>query len=648
MPPPPSAIAAPEVAETPAAPPACRRGTCRRPPRPDPALPAKVPVNRESLREASRLFAYLLPYRARLVTALLALLLGTSLGLAFPYLMGQMIDAAQKHSGRTANIALLALGALTAQAVITFFQSFAFNQAGQRALAAIRRDVYARLVTLPMPFFAQRRVGELSSRLSADLTQIEEMLTTSVPQFSRQITILTGSLILIATISGQLLLVMLASLPPILLVAIIFGRRLRGVSRRAQDQLALTGVVVEETLQGIANVKAFANEPYEVRRYGASMEGFLNAILRTARLRAAFFAFIIFAVFGAIVFVTWYGCRLLENGTLSAGQMITFSLYTVFVGGAMGSFADLWSQIQKTVGATARVRELLGEPAEFVIRADGEPAAADGSAALPRLRGEIVFDQVSFRYPARPEVSVLRELSLHARPGERIALVGPSGAGKSTVVSLLLRFYQPDSGRLLIDDRPASDYPLRALRGQMAVVPQEVLLFGGSIGENIAYGRPGASLEEIIAAARQANAHDFIASFPEGYDTLVGERGVKLSGGQRQRVAIARAILKDPAILILDEATSSLDSESERLVQDALETLMQGRTSLIIAHRLATVRDADRIFVLDGGEVAESGTHAELLARENGLYRRLSEFQFDLGDGLEVRAPDGMVAAGDL
>ncbi len=594
------------------------------------AAEKKVPVNRETLREAARLFAYLLPFRGRMIAALTALLCSTLLGLAFPYFMGQMIDAAQKHDGRAGAIALLALGALTGQAIITFFQSFVFQQSGQRALAAIRRDVYARLVSLPMAFFAQRRVGELNSRLAADLTQLEEMLIFSVPQFSRQITILAGSLVLIATISGRLLLVMLASLPPILLVAIVFGRRLRGVSRRAQDQLAETGVVVEETLQGIANVKAFANEPYEVRRYGASMNGFLTAILRTARLRSAFFAFIIFAVFGAIVFVTWYGCRLLESGALTAGQMITFSLYTVFVGGAMGSFADLWSQIQKTVGATARVRELLGEPAEFVVRADGEPAV---TSELGRLRGEVVFDRVSFRYPARPEVAVLRELSLHARPGERVALVGPSGAGKSTVVSLLLRFYEPDTGRLLIDGRPAGDYELRALRGQMAVVPQEVLLFGGSIAENIAYGRPGASLEEIVAAARGANAHDFIASFPEGYDTLVGERGIKLSGGQRQRVAIARAILKDPAILILDEATSSLDSESEKLVQDALETLMQGRTSFIIAHRLATVRDADRIFVLDAGRVAESGTHAELLARENGIYRRLSEFQFDLGEG---------------
>ena len=601
------------------------------------ADPPKVPVTRESLREAFRLFRYLGPYRARLVGALLALLVSTVLGLAFPYLMGRMIDAAQ-HAGDFTRYALLALGALSVQSVITFFQSYSFNQAGQRALTAIRKDTYARLITLPMGFFAQRRVGELASRLSADLTQIEEMLTTSVPQFSRQLTILLGSLCLIATLSGRLLGVMLASLPPIMLVALVFGRRLRGVSRRAQDRLAESGVVVEETLQGIANVKAFTNEPYEVARYGSSLDAFLDIILRTTRLRAAFVAFIIFAVFGVIVGVTWYGCRLLQSGALSAGQMISFSLYTVFVGGAMGSFADLWGQIQKTVGATARVRELLGEDAEDVatpavaVASAGINGAANGNptTATPRrLRGAVEFADVRFRYPSRPEVEVLRGLSLTAEPGQRIALVGPSGAGKSTVVSLLLRFYEPDAGQLRLDGRPAGEFPLRDLRAAMAVVPQEVLLFGGSIGENIAYGRPGASPAEIERAAREANAHDFIAGFPEGYATLVGERGVKLSGGQRQRLAIARAILKDPAILILDEATSALDSESERLVQDALERLLPGRTSFTIAHRLSTVRAADRIYVLENGAVAESGTHGELVARENGVYRRLSEFQFD-------------------
>lgn len=586
--------------------------------------PSKVAVNPETLRNASRLFAYLLPYRRRLSLALLALLVSTTLGLAFPYLMGRMIDAAQHPDGDIGGLALAALGALTAQAVITFFQSYSFNQAGQRALTAIRKETYARLITLPMAFFAQRRVGELASRLSADLTQIEEMLTTSVPQFARQVTILIGSLCLIAAISPRLLGVMLASLPPIILAALWFGRRLRHVSHRAQDRLAESGVVVEETLQGIANVKAFANEPYESRRYGGSLDVFLTAILSTSRLRAGFVAFIIFAVFSTIVLVTWYGCRLLQGGALSVGNMVQFSLYSVFVGGAMGSFADLWGQIQKTVGATARVRELLAEPAESAV-----PGGRSGTTG-PRLKGAVCFEHVAFRYPARPEVAVLHDLSLQVRPGERVALVGPSGAGKSTIVSLLLRFYDPDMGRLLLDGRPAADFPLRELRAQMAIVPQEVLLFGGSIAENIAYGRPGADRAEVEWAAREANAHEFIAGFPEAYDTLVGDRGIKLSGGQRQRVAIARAILRDPAILILDEATSALDSESERLVQEALDRLLPGRTSFIIAHRLSTVRDADRIFVIEAGRVVESGSHDELVAQEDGLYRRLSESQFGL------------------
>jgi ABC-type multidrug transport system fused ATPase/permease subunit len=320
----------------------------------------------------------------------------------------------------------------------------------------------------------------------------------------------------------------------------------------------------------------------------------------------------------------WYGAHLVQDGGLTAGQLTRFMLYTMFVGGAMGSFAELYSQLQRTLGATQRVREILREPRE------GTASDSDKERAATKIRGDVIFDQVTFRYPSRPDVPVLRGVSLSARAGERIAVVGPSGAGKSTVVSLLMRLYDPDSGRIAIDDRPAREYDLFDLRRQMAIVPQDVLLFGGSILENISYGKPGASEAEVIEAARKANAHEFIAKFPEGYQTRVGERGIQLSGGQRQRVAIARAILKKPAILILDEATSALDSESERLIQEALEGLMVGRTSIIIAHRLATVRTADRIFVIQDGATVETGTHAELIERENGVYRTLSQLQFDL------------------
>jgi ATP-binding cassette subfamily B protein len=436
--------------------------------------------------------------------------------------------------------------------------------------------------------------------------------------------------VLIGLTSPRLTLVMLAAFPALIAIAVVFGRLIRRTAKEAQDRLADGNVVVEETLQNIATVKAFTNEPFEEGRYSKSLDSFLKVILRAALLRGAFMSFIVFCLFGAVVLVLWYGSRLVQAGTLTAGELTSFMLYTLFVAAAMGSFAGLYSQLQRTLGSTHRVRELLDEPPE--------PIAA--AAAVRRLRGEVVFDKVAFAYPSRPEVEVLHEASLRAEAGQRIALVGPSGAGKSTLVALLLRFYEPARGRVLIDGRDARDYPLGELRAQMAVVPQDVILFGGTILENIAYGRPGATEEAVIEAARLANAHQFITSFPEGYQTRVGERGVQLSGGQRQRVAIARALLRDPSILILDEATSSLDSASESLVLQALDRLLEGRTAIVIAHRLSTVRDADRIYVLSGGSTVESGTHAELLARDEGIYRTLCRLQLEHPDGVAPQAQE--------
>jgi ATP-binding cassette subfamily B protein len=589
----------------------------------------KGKLDRESLKQALDLFRYLRPYRGRFSAALASLFVSSLLSLSFPYLAGSIIDAAMHHpkggdsmagADRTA---LLLMGILALQASLSFFQALSFATAGQRSLVDLRRDTYARLISLPMTFFAQRRVGELASRLSSDLIQIEDTLITILPQFLRQTTILIGGIALIAVTSLQLTGIMLASLPFIIVAAVVFGRKTRKISREAQDRLADTATIVEETLQGILNVKAFSNEGYELNRYHQGLRLFLTTTLRGARLRAAFIAFIVFALFGFIVLVLWSGARLLQQGEISFGELTRFALYTTFVAGAMGQFAELYSQLQKAIGATQRVRELLRETGEVEVLLGPTP-----TSILPRLRGDIVFENVHFSYPSRQGVEVLHAINLAATSGQRIALVGPSGAGKSTLISLLLRLYDPSSGRLLIDGRDARDYRLAELRGQMSMVPQEVLLFGGSIAENIAYGKPGASAEEIEQAARQANAHEFIQAFPERYATLVGERGIKLSGGQRQRVAIARAILKNPAILILDEATSSLDSESERLIQEALETLMQGRTSFIIAHRLATVRHVDRIIVIAGGRVVESGTHEELQAVADGTYRRLAALQF--------------------
>jgi ATP-binding cassette subfamily B protein len=593
----------------------------------------RAPVTRQALGEALHLLGYVWPYRARFAASLACLLASSLLMLAFPYLAGSLIDSALPgQAARTlpwhgdVNAVAAALAAvLAAQAVFSFVHAYGFGKVGASGLTDLRRDTYGRLICLPMGFFAGRRVGELSSRIAADLAEIQDTFAFALPHFIRQVTVLCGGVLLIAFTSVRLTLMMLASVPPLVAAAVAFGRLVRRTAREAKDRLAESNVVVEETLQGVATVKAFTNEPYEQRRYGDALRAWLQATLLGARYRGAFVSFVVFGLFGGIVLVLWYGARLVKAGELSVGELTGFLAYAMFVGGAMASFAELYSQIQRTLGATQRVRELLREAPEPLDLANSQT----GGRPATRARGEVAFDDVRFAYPSRKELSVLRGVSLAVRPGERVALVGPSGAGKSTVVALLLRFYDPDGGRVLIDGRDSRDYAPHELRGQMAVVPQDVLLFGGSIADNIAYGRPGATEEEVVEAARRANADGFIRAFPDGYRTLVGERGVQLSGGQRQRVAIARAILRDPAILILDEATSSLDSESESLVHQALERLMAGRTSIIIAHRLATVRTVDRIFVLKDGAVAEAGTHAELMTHPEGVYRMLAELQFD-------------------
>ncbi len=602
-----------------------------------------APLNWQTLGDAARLGRYLLPYWLPYCVAMVCLAAGSGLSLAFPYYAGKLINAALLAGKKAVDlpwwqtvdgVAVTLVIILALKAALSFIQAYRFVTVGERSLADLRRDTYARLIRLPMAFHTQRRVGELASRLSADLTQIQDTLLMAIPELLRQLAILVGGVTLILLTSPRLTLVMLSSLPVLMIVAVFFGRKIRAYSRSAQDRLAESNVIVEESLQGIAGVKAFTNENYEEQRYRRSLDAFLETVVRGAVARGAFVSFIVFCLFGSIVLVLWFGARQLQAEALQPGELTRFMLYTLFVGGAFGSFAELYSQVQRTLGATQRVRELLREPTEFADQQTWRPGdreTQDGVSLSPGpSRGEVVFENVSFRYPSRKEVEVLHDVSLEARPGERIALVGPSGAGKSTLMALLLRFYDPERGRILVDGKDLRDYPIAELRSQIAIVPQEVLLFGGTIAENIAYARPGAKEEEISESARQANAHDFISAFPEGYQTRVGERGVQLSGGQRQRVAIARAILRNPRILILDEATSSLDSESESLVLQALDRLMAGRTSLVIAHRLATVRRADRIYVIKDGCTVEAGTHDQLLARPDGVYRNLSELQFDL------------------
>jgi ABC transporter fused permease/ATP-binding protein len=590
----------------------------------------KAKINRETIKHISRLLSYIRPYRTKFAFAMLFLFLSSLVGLAFPSFLGALIDAAQgKHTSKLLpatiqGIGILALAVLFAQAFVSFFRILWFVQVAERSLADIRRDTYFKLITLPMNFFSNRRVGELNSRISADLSQIQDTLTTTLAEMIRQMVLLIGGIAFLAIVSIKLTLSLLVILPILVVVAVFFGRFIRKISRKAQDKLAESNTIVEETLQGIANVKAFVNESFEAGRYGTNIREVANIAINGAKYRGIFASFIVFGMFGAIVAVIAYGCLLVSHGDLTVGQLFKFALYAVFVGSAMGSFPELYANVQKAVGASERVLEILEEQSEEVSINEAN------NTIKQKIEGNLAFDDIKFHYPSRPEIEVLKGVSFEAKTGQKIAIVGPSGSGKSTMAALILRFYHPQSGTLLFDGRPASDYSLTDIRNQVAIVPQDVMLFGGTIQENIAYGKLSASKEEIIQAAQRANAHQFITSFPEGYETVVGERGVKLSGGQRQRIAIARALLKNPSILILDEATSSLDSESERLVQEALEELMKNRTSIIIAHRLSTIREADKIIVLEKGAVIESGSHEELLGNEKGLYRYLSQLQFEV------------------
>lgn len=589
----------------------------------------KAKINKQTIKTASGLLSYLKPYRWKFAIGLLFLLLSSLTGLAFPALLGAMIDAAKGEPTRwmipdSINaIGIVSFIILFFQSFVSFFRIRLFVEVAEKTIADIRRNTYFKLITLPMDFFASRRVGELNSRLSADLSQIQDTITTTLAEMVRQIILLVGGITFLVIVSPKLTLFNLAILPVLVLSAVVFGKKIRKISRQAQDRLADSNIVVEETLHGISSVKAFANEAYEANRYDKSLKEVVKIALKGATLRGGFASFIIFCLFGAIVAVIWYGSLLVADGSITVGSLTTYIIYSMFVGAAMGTFPELYANVQKALGATERIIEILNE--------NNEPVSINPADNVSKslLKGDLTFKNVRFSYTSRKEITVLHDVSFEAKAGQRIALVGPSGAGKSTIASLILRFYEPTEGKIFFDGKASDEYPLTDIRNQIAIVPQDVLLFGGSIRENIAYGKLSASEEEIISAARQANAHNFIMSLPEGYATLVGERGIKLSGGQRQRIAIARALLKDPAILILDEATSSLDSESERLVQEALEVLMKNRTSIIIAHRLSTVREADRILVLDKGNVVESGSHTELLRNEKGLYKYLSNLQFE-------------------
>lgn len=578
------------------------------------------------LKEIHWIFAYLKPYQKWFWAAIVCMFVTAGLSLVWPFMISKLIGGSV--SGGSIDVASveqnlgtylkITLAALALQAFLVFWRIRWFTKAGESALAEVRRQTYGQLIRLPMSYYDSHRVGEMSSRIATDLTLIRETLITTVPQMVRHSVMMVGGTVMVFASSTKLALLMFSAVPVILLVAVIFGRGIRRLTRESQDLLAETNVVVEETLQGATSVKAFGNEAYEGRRYAEKLGQFLDRAVRASTPRGMFVAFIIFVMFGSLTFVLWYGGRMLVSHEIEPEMFWRFVLFSVFVGSALGSFPEIVSSLQQAVGASDRVRDILAEKIEPVGKA----------ASGERLKGAVELRRVDFHYPVRPDVEVLKGATFRVEPGERVALVGPSGAGKSTVVSLLLRFYQPSGGEVLVDGRDATSYDLSYLRSQMALVPQEVLLFGGSILDNISYGMPGADRAAVEEAAQRANASQFIEAFPEGYDTIVGDRGIRLSGGQRQRIAIARAILADPAILLLDEATSSLDAESERAVQEALEELMRGRTSIIIAHRLATVKDADRIVVINDGVTVQTGTHEELLGQSDGMYRMLAQLQF--------------------
>ena len=586
--------------------------------------PVKKRITKDALKRLLRLFGFVKPQKYTFILGLFILTLTSLTSLVFPMLIGNMVDMAKTKTLDDINkIGFILVGLFMVNAVLSYYRIYLFAIVTQKTLALLRQTTYNHLIQLPMAFFSGRRVGELNSRISADISMLQETFTDTIAQFIRQIIIIIGGVTILSFISPQLTLFMLAIVPVVAVIARFFGTYIRKMSKEAQTTVADSNTIVEETLQAITNVKSFANEAFEMLRYKRKTDEVIDVSLKGARWRGLFISFIFMAMFGSVVGVIWYGVYLVNIGEgITVGDLFKFVLYTVFIAGSISGMADFYSQIQKALGATENLLDILEETTEKLL---------PETTVIPKFNlGEVVFKEVSFNYPSRQNVEVLKNISFKVRKGQKIALVGPSGAGKTTIGALMFRFYEPSTGQILIDGKTADSYNLTTYRNRMALVPQEVILFGGSIRENIEYGKPGATMDEIIQAAKQANAFNFIEGFPEKFETVVGDRGVQLSGGQRQRIAIARAILKDPDILILDEATSSLDTESERLVQEALETLMKNRTSIIIAHRLTTIRDADKILVIDGGEVKETGTHDELMALENGIYKNLNYRQVEV------------------
>lgn len=592
----------------------------------------KIKISKETINSSKRILVYLKPHKLLFIIGSIFLLLSTLTALSFPYLFPLLIDLAHHKTvhllpfnngyiinlnSRIELIKIITI-LLIIQSIVSFGRLYIFAQTNERILANIRYDLYNKIISLPITFYEKNRIGDLTSRITADVTKLQDALSIDLAEFFRQILTLIGGIIVLILISKKLTLFILAVVPIVVLLGGFFGRFIRKKSAEAQQAVANSNVVVEETFHNINIVKAYTNELFESNRYLNKVINIKNVYLSNALYRGTFISFIILIMFGVITLVLFKASTLLEEGKLGDAALLQFIIFTVFIGGSIAGLGELYGKLVSALGSSDRISHILNLQSETEVK----------QICTHKFNGSISFKDIHFSYPTREDIEVLKGINFSVEKGEKVALVGASGAGKSTILQILLRFYNIQKGNILIDDVSIYDMDVQDLRANIAVVPQEVLLFGGTIKENILYGKLDATDEEVLNAAKKANALEFIERFPQGLETIVGERGVKLSGGQRQRIAIARAILKDPAILLLDEATSALDAESEKLVQSALDTLMDGRTTIIIAHRLSTIRNVDKILVINNGAIIEEGNHQTLSALPDGFYSHLLKLQY--------------------
>jgi len=582
-------------------------------------------ITKEKLSNSLSIFKYVLPYKWHFIFGMFLLVAGTLIFMLIPKICGELVNVATGNAEMGFDINQLGLSLiviLVLQGLISFLRVVTFAIVSEKGMADVRKDVYKKMITQDVTFFENNRVGEITSRITTDVEKLQSAISISLAEFIRQIIILVVGIIVIAYQAPRLSLIMLMTFPVVIVMAVLFGRYIKKLSRHRQKTIADANTVVEESMTNFSIVKSFTNEAFEYMRYGKSIDTVVDVSLKFARARGLFFGFVITLLFGCILYILWQGAVEVQNGQMEAGDLLTFVFYTMFIGGAIAGLGNLYATLAGALGASERVKEILESDSELEMN-------SVSNKPVERLTGDILLSDVAFSYPSRKDLEVLKDIDIHISEGSKIALVGQSGSGKSTIVQLLMHFYDIDKGKISIGNQDVKNIDLQRLRGNIGIVPQEVLMFGGTIRENISYGKHHATEEEILVAAKDSNCLEFIEQFPEGLDTVVGERGIKLSGGQKQRIAIARAILKDPSILVLDEATSSLDAESEKLVQQALDRLMENRTSIIIAHRLSTIKNVDQIYVIENGVIVEKGKHKKLMENKKGLYQHLASLQFE-------------------